>query len=180
MTVASMCDALHILLGNLSTPTIDYKVIDSWISSIYEKSSYTNAEAERGCRIVVDSPAKIATVAKKTVWLGGGRRCRSYSGMCISLSFRKEEINRESHMRFPTDMKLLWESFEWLYRHIRKHCGELGIRRPRNKYNDFAESYLSYCKKRKKKALRVRVDPLHLNKPCMHQLQEFLSYHGYL
>lgn len=25
-------------------------------------------------------------------------------------------------MRFPTDMKLLWESFEWLYRYIRKHC----------------------------------------------------------
>ncbi len=24
----------------------------------------------------------------------------------------------ESHMRFPTDMKLLWESLEWLYRQI--------------------------------------------------------------
>jgi len=23
--------------------------------------------------------------------------------------------NHESHMRFPTDMKLLWESIEWLY-----------------------------------------------------------------
>ena len=40
----------------------------------------------------------------------------------------------ESHMRFPTDMKLLWESLEWLYRHICRHCRELGIRRPRNKY----------------------------------------------
>ena len=28
----------------------------------------------------------------------------------------------ESHMRFPTDMKLLWESLEWLYRHICRHC----------------------------------------------------------
>lgn len=70
MTVASMCDALHILLGTVNTPTINYKIIDSWISSIYEKGSYTNAAAERGCRIVVDSPSKIATVAKKTVWLG--------------------------------------------------------------------------------------------------------------
>lgn len=42
-------------------------------------------------------------------------------------------------MRFPTDMKLLWESLEWLYRHICKHCGELGIRHPHNK--DVAESY---------------------------------------
>jgi len=58
----------------------------------------------------------------------------------------------ESHMRFPTDMKLLWESLEWLYRHICRHCRELGIRRPRNKYRNVAESYLSYCKKRKRRA----------------------------
>ena len=63
----------------------------------------------------------------------------------------------ESHMRFPTDMKLLWESLEWLYRHICLHCRELGIRRPRNKYADVAESYLSYCKKRKRKASRTRM-----------------------
>ena len=44
----------------------------------------------------------------------------------------------ESHMRFPTDMKLLWESLEWLYRHICRHCRELGIRRPRNKYRNVA------------------------------------------
>lgn len=63
----------------------------------------------------------------------------------------------ESHMRFPTDMKLLWESIVWLYRHTCQHCRELGIRRPRNKYTDVAESYLSYCKKRKRKASRTRM-----------------------
>ena len=63
----------------------------------------------------------------------------------------------ESHMRFPTDMKLLWESLEWLYRHICLHCRDLGIRRPRNKYADVAKSYLSYCKKRKRKASRTRM-----------------------
>ncbi len=62
-----------------------------------------------------------------------------------------------SHMRFPTDMKLLWESIEWLYRHICRHCMDLGIRRPRNKYADVSESYLSYCKKRKRKASRTRM-----------------------
>ena len=61
----------------------------------------------------------------------------------------------ESHLRFPTDMKLLWESIEWLYRHICGHCRELGIRRPRNKYADVSESYLSYCKKRKRKVSRT-------------------------
>ena len=63
----------------------------------------------------------------------------------------------ENHMRFPTEMKLLWESLEWLYRYICKHCGELGIRRPRNKYKNVSESYLSYCKKRKRKASRTRM-----------------------
>ena len=75
----------------------------------------------------------------------------------------------ESHMRFPTDMKLLWESIEWLYRHICMHCGKLGIRRPRNKYTDIAASYLSYCKKRKRKASRTR-----MLKRCMISLLEKL------
>ena len=54
-------------------------------------------------------------------------------------------------------MKLLWECLEWLYRHICRHCKELGIKRPRNKYADVADSYLSYCKKRKRKASRTRM-----------------------
>ena len=60
-----------------------------------------------------------------------------------------------SHMRFPTDMKLLWECLEWLYRHICRHCRELGIRHPRNKYADVADAYLSYCKKRKASSTRM-------------------------
>lgn len=70
MTVSFMCDAFHILLGTVNTDTIDYKTIDSWMSTVYEKGAYTNAIAERGCRTVVDSPAKIASVANKTVWMG--------------------------------------------------------------------------------------------------------------
>ena len=35
--------------------------------------------------------------------------------------------------------------------------GSLGIRRPRNKYRNVAESYLSYCKKRKRRASRTRM-----------------------
>lgn len=70
MTVSALCDAFHILLGTVNTDTIDYKTIDSWMSTIYEKGAYTNAIAERGCRTVVDSPAKIASVANKTVWMG--------------------------------------------------------------------------------------------------------------
>ena len=60
-----------------------------------------------------------------------------------------------SHMRFPSDTKLLWECLEWLYRHICRHCREPGIRRPRNKYADVADAYLSYCKKRKASSTRM-------------------------
>ena len=70
MTVSAMCDAFNILLGTVNTETIDYKTIDSWMSTVYEKGAYTNAVAERGCRTVVDSPAKIASVANRTVWMG--------------------------------------------------------------------------------------------------------------
>lgn len=68
--VAGMCDAFHILLGTVATDTIDYKTIDSWMSTIYQKNVYTNAIPEVGCRIVVDSPSKIASVSGKTVWVG--------------------------------------------------------------------------------------------------------------
>ncbi|MDC2282732.1 transposase [Bacteroides stercoris] len=77
----------------------------------------------------------------------------------------------ESHMRFPTDMKLLWESLEWLYRHICRHCRELGIRRPRNKYRNVVESYLSYCKKRKRRASRTRM----LKRRMIKLLEKLLS-----
>ena len=70
MAVSAMCDAFHILLGTIKDDTIDYKTIDSWMSTIYQKGSYTNAVAEKGCRIVVDSPSKIASVAARTVWMG--------------------------------------------------------------------------------------------------------------
>lgn len=58
--------------------------------------------------------------------------------MCMT-----DAICYESHIRFPADVKLLWKSQEWLYRHIYLYCRDLDIRRPRNKYADVAESYLS-------------------------------------
>ena len=77
----------------------------------------------------------------------------------------------ESHMRFPTDMKLLWESLEWLYRHICRHCRELGIRRTRNKYRNVAEFYQAYCKKRKRRASRTRM----LKRRMIKLLEKLLS-----
>ena len=77
----------------------------------------------------------------------------------------------ESHIRFPTDMKLLWESIEWLNSHICRHCMDLGIRRPRNKYRNVAESYLSCCKKRKRRTSRTRM----LKRRMIKLLEKLLS-----
>ena len=52
--------------------------------------------------------------------------------------------------------------------------GSLGIRRPRNKYRDVAESYLSYCKKRKRRVSRTRM----LKRRMIKLLEKLLSQRG--
>lgn len=68
--VKDMADTFLILLDTVNSDTIDNKVIDSWLSSIYTKSSFVNTMAEQGGRMVVDSPAKLVTISCNTVWMG--------------------------------------------------------------------------------------------------------------
>ncbi len=56
----------------------------------------------------------------------------------------------ESHMRFPTDVKLLWESVEKTYVMMCNISQLLGERRLRTKYNDVAKATMAYMKKRKR------------------------------
>lgn len=77
----------------------------------------------------------------------------------------------ESHLRYPTDVKLLWESVEWLHRWMCKQCASLQIRRPRNKYADVACAYLSYSKKRKRKVSRTRM----LKRRLIHLLDKLIE-----
>lgn len=68
--VAGMCDTFSILLETVQGDTVDFKTIDSWMSEVCQSGSFTNTIAEKGCRTVVDSPAKIASVAENCVWIG--------------------------------------------------------------------------------------------------------------
>lgn len=77
----------------------------------------------------------------------------------------------ESHMRFPTDVKLLWESVEWLHRHLCKQCRSLKLRRPRNKYDDVSRAYLSYSKKRKRRQSQTRM----LKRRLIHLLEKLIG-----
>ena len=63
----------------------------------------------------------------------------------------------ESHLRFPTDVKLLWEGIAWLHRHLCKHCRTLHIQRLRNKYLDISRAYLAYSKLRKRRKSQTRM-----------------------
>lgn len=62
----------------------------------------------------------------------------------------------ESHLRYPTDIKLLWECCEWLNALIRDTCKKQTVRCPRNKYNDIDKARLAYAKQRKPKKSATR------------------------
>jgi hypothetical protein len=56
----------------------------------------------------------------------------------------------ETSMRYPTNVKLLWESTEWSYRQLKLICKYLKIRMPRNKYEEQWNKYNNYSHKRKR------------------------------
>lgn len=56
----------------------------------------------------------------------------------------------ESHVRYPTDIKLLWESTQWVHKKIKMFCGQLVIRRPRYKYKSVKQRVTNFQKSRKK------------------------------
>ena len=55
----------------------------------------------------------------------------------------------ESDMRYPTDIKLLWEAVEWNQRLLKEHCRMLGVPLPRTKYVKWAGRYASYSRSRR-------------------------------
>jgi hypothetical protein len=56
----------------------------------------------------------------------------------------------ETSMRYPTNIKLLWECTEWSYNQLKLICKYLKIRMPRNKYEEQWIKYNNYSHKRKK------------------------------
>lgn len=56
----------------------------------------------------------------------------------------------ESHLRYPTTVKLLWECVDWLFDKMKSLCSLLGLRQPRTKYLKWKKRYVSYSKMRRK------------------------------
>jgi len=56
----------------------------------------------------------------------------------------------ESYMRYPTNVKLLWESVDWMHSQMKRVCKGLKIPTPRTKYLEQKDKYFTYMRKRKK------------------------------
>ncbi|MEQ8535720.1 MAG: transposase, partial [Imperialibacter sp.] len=85
----------------------------------------------------------------------------------------------ESYIRFPTDVKLLWESCEWVFeKQLYKWCRVLGIKRPRSKYIHQKRRQMDYERKRKKthkEGTRRKKALLYLLDKGLKQLQHVLD-----
>lgn len=56
----------------------------------------------------------------------------------------------ESHVRYPTDVKLLWECCEWVFERLFKLCKSLKLAKPRSKYKEKKAAYSVYARRKQK------------------------------
>ncbi len=68
----------------------------------------------------------------------------------------------ESWMRYPTDVKLLWESVDWIYNQVKLINKTIKGRMPRSKYGEQKDKQLVFNKKKRKtkKETRKRIKSL--------------------
>jgi hypothetical protein len=77
----------------------------------------------------------------------------------------------ETSMRYPTNVKLLWESVDWCYHQLKLNCKYLKIRTPRTKYLKQRDRYAAYSRKRKKSKKERKV----LTRSLLHLLDKLLG-----
>jgi len=77
----------------------------------------------------------------------------------------------ETSMRYPTNVKLLWESVDWCFGQLKMICKFLEIHTPRTKYLKQKDRYNHYSRKRKKSKKERTV----LTRSLLHLLGKLLS-----
>lgn len=86
----------------------------------------------------------------------------------------------ETAMRYPTNVKLLWESVGWCYGQMKLSCKYLKVRTPRTKYLKQKERYSYYSRKRRKSKKERSVltrSLLHLLNKLLHLLEGIQQNH---
>ncbi|MCK4989185.1 MAG: transposase [Bacteroidales bacterium] len=77
----------------------------------------------------------------------------------------------ETYMRYPTNVKLLWESTEWMYGQLKLTCKYLKISTPRTKYLKQRNRYFAYSRKRRKSKKERTV----LTRSLLHLLNKLIE-----
>lgn len=77
----------------------------------------------------------------------------------------------ESEVRYPTDVKLLYESVVWLYGKFKELSRSLGLRTARTKYQKWIARYSIYSRQRKPRVKRQK----QLKRGFLHLLQKLLD-----
>ncbi len=68
--LAQMCDTFVLLLDSSNMgDQADWKQVDSWVSTLYKGETYLQYAPQKGCRELIDSPAKMAARSKRTIWM---------------------------------------------------------------------------------------------------------------
>lgn len=62
----------------------------------------------------------------------------------------------ETSMRYPTDIKLLWECVEWNYKELKVFSKKIGVRLPRTKIIKWTKRYKNYSKSRNPRKVEKR------------------------
>lgn len=85
----------------------------------------------------------------------------------------------ESYIRFPTDVKLLWESCHWIFeKQLYRWSKVLGVKRPRSKYLDQKRRQLDFDRRRRKPfklAMKRKRALIYLLEKGTEQLQSLLN-----
>ena len=69
-SLAQMCETFMFLLDYSEVKdAIDVKQVDSWISTLYKGESFIQYAPQKGSMELIDSPAKMASHSKRTVWM---------------------------------------------------------------------------------------------------------------
>lgn len=88
----------------------------------------------------------------------------------------------ESYIRYPTDVKLLWECCSWVFdKQLFRRCKLLGMKRPRSKFQEQKLKQLNYARRRRKDhkiSLKRKKALLYLLEKGLEQLQEVLNKAG--
>lgn len=87
----------------------------------------------------------------------------------------------ESYVRYPTDVKLLWECCEWTYGQMKRINKAIKGRMPRSKYSEIQQRYLNYQRNKKKTwkgAEKLIVSLLYLLNKLNKQLDSMEKFPG--